>query len=856
MGAHMTASATRGLFDKSSLAALAACLAGAAAAHAQTGASPSPEPSAAQAQGGPGVLQTPSASPAAAGGADTETRPGPNSPGSAPPGAGSPTVGEVVVTAQRREQRIQDVGIAISAYTGAQLRDLGVGNSIDVARLTPGVSVSSAAGGQVSDFSIRGVTQNDISDTTEAPNAVYVDDTYIPEQPGQIFGSFDLQRVEVLEGPQGTLFGRNATGGLIQFVPNKPTKDFDGFLDAEYGRFEHRRIEGGFGGAITDKIQVRISGLYNAYDPIYKNLYPAGVSGLAAGQLPGTNGDGIGGQDLGNDDANAVRVQIQAEPTPKLTVRVVGSYYNDVYSENPYNVAPTAPVFNASGQLINAVFAGPGETRLGIGPGGIATDLSGVPTTAKRPVPGGDAFGYVPTSARSLTLDHDFALEDLNYVRTYDAAIHVNYDFDQMSLVSISDWRHFVDKEGTDVDAGPENVVDYIAESTEENFSQEVRLASSGHKRFRWTVGGYYLYINSFSHQGFTFPNNSLFAGGPGAIGADSIDDVHLLTHSGSGFGQIEYDLLPKLTFIAGGRIIDEHQAYTYDAFLHASDNDYTLQFGPPLGGPEVPSYADKREEVLYAGKLQLEYRPSRNLLTYFGVNRGVKAGSFNSPLAGGGPVLPQNEFAYKPEELTSYEGGFKSTLLDGRATLDASVYYYHYHNYQAYTFIDVSGVVNNDQAQTYGLEATLGTHPFQGLTVNFGLSLLNARIYDVVLGPGVSRTTTPSFTPAQQYTAQISYTFPWDFFGGRFSFAGDGSYRTKVFGNIRNFDADVINDYFLGNGHIFWKRDHYKLGVGVDNIFDKRYNTVNFDLATLGGSNEVSYGLPRFWNISLRYTY
>lgn len=116
----------------------------------------------------------------------------------------------IVVTAQRRSQSKQDVGIALAAYGGDELRSMNVSSSTDVARLTPGVHISGNVGGQMSQFTIRGVTQNDFNDAIEAPVAVYVDDSYIPNMQGQTFGLFDLERVEVLKGPQGTLFGRNA----------------------------------------------------------------------------------------------------------------------------------------------------------------------------------------------------------------------------------------------------------------------------------------------------------------------------------------------------------------------------------------------------------------------------------------------------------------------------------------------------------------------------------------------------------------------------------------------------------------------------------------------------------------------
>lgn len=141
------------------------------------------------------------------------------------PNAGAPEadeggITEITVTAQRRAQSRQDVGIAIAAFGGEELRAMNVQSSVDVARLTPGVHISGNVGGQMSQFTIRGVTQNDFNDAIEAPVAVYVDDSYIPNMQGQTFGLFDLERVEVLKGPQGTLFGRNATGGLVHYVVN------------------------------------------------------------------------------------------------------------------------------------------------------------------------------------------------------------------------------------------------------------------------------------------------------------------------------------------------------------------------------------------------------------------------------------------------------------------------------------------------------------------------------------------------------------------------------------------------------------------------------------------------------------
>ena len=146
---------------------------------------------------------------------------------------------EVVVTAQKRDQGLQDVGIAVSAFTGDQLRAFDATDSFDIAAYTPGVHISGNLAGQNTQFTIRGVTQNDFNDIIESPNAVYLDEGYIAIAQAQTFALLDLERVEILKGPQGTLFGRNATGGVVSFFSKKPNfEEFEGFVQLDWGQFD------------------------------------------------------------------------------------------------------------------------------------------------------------------------------------------------------------------------------------------------------------------------------------------------------------------------------------------------------------------------------------------------------------------------------------------------------------------------------------------------------------------------------------------------------------------------------------------------------------------------------------------
>ena len=171
---------------------------------------------------------------------------------------------EIVVVAQKREQNIQNVGMAIDAFSGAQLDDFGIQTSMDVATISPGVHVAGSHAGQQLQFSIRGVVNNDFNPVVETPNAVYLDEAYIAALPGQNFGLFDIERVEILKGPQGTLFGRNATGGLIHYLSRQPGFDrWEGYVDGEFGLFDSPadayggRITAALGGPLSERVATR-----------------------------------------------------------------------------------------------------------------------------------------------------------------------------------------------------------------------------------------------------------------------------------------------------------------------------------------------------------------------------------------------------------------------------------------------------------------------------------------------------------------------------------------------------------------------------------------------------------------------
>src|SRR5882762_8158876 len=189
------------------------------------------------------------------------------------PAASGGGLEEVIVTAQKREQNPQEIGISLSAVTGSDLTNLGVVAATDIAKSMPAVVLTQPNGPSSFSLVIRGVVQNDFADHQESPAAIYVDDVYVSQMIGLAFSAFDIDRVEVLRGPQGTLFGRNATGGLAHFISRGPPEERGGYMDVTFGERNLVGVGGALGGALAEGIDARISLQSNHYDPLFRNTF-------------------------------------------------------------------------------------------------------------------------------------------------------------------------------------------------------------------------------------------------------------------------------------------------------------------------------------------------------------------------------------------------------------------------------------------------------------------------------------------------------------------------------------------------------------------------------------------------------
>ena len=774
---------------------------------------------------------------------------------------------EITVTAQKREQNLQDVPIAITAFSGEQMRALGVSQSIDIAAFTPGVHISGNLAGQNTQFSIRGVTQNDFNDIIEAPTAVYLDEGYLAIAQAQTFAVFDVQRVEILKGPQGTLFGRNATGGLVHYISNKPSFDEpSGSLDVQFGSFDtpananSYTVEGAFGGPISDTVAGRLAFRYNDQEGYLKNLYPESA-------FLGSPGTGAGA-DLGDDETKAVRGSLAFQPSDSLTINVSLNYAKSEVSTGPYQSISTIGVVT-NGELVNVIDTPPGETRISIDTaggdgGGDAIDGDGFFPGAGiglpgRLAPGADFFGYLDPDGDDFTFSSDFAFEDQGDTETKGINVRVEYELESgLLFTSVTDFKDYDKLLFIDVDSAPANQLANYAGVDAQSFTQEFRLSGeSGNAQ--WVAGFFYLNIDTDSDNGLKAPVNSIV--GTFAAPVDIGVVATLKTDSYSVFGQIDYALSDALSITGGLRIIREEKDYDMGIGVFPSFDNFSVNQGgfiPNAFGAGSPYLFDAETgDTLYAGKLQLDWRPNNSTLFYAGINRGVKAGSFNAPLlgaflgAGGNPSIPYDE-----EILTSYEIGFKTTFNDGRTRLNASAFYYDYEDYQAFLFVGVGGVVVNADSTNIGMEFELQTTPLDGLDIMITGSVFDAEVEDLLLrngSPLPPRDVKPTYAPELQLTGIVRYA--WDALGGTMAVQGDVSYSDSYYYNLRNFDADEFDSYTMFNAQLSWVSSDYKWTATLSgrNLSDERAGIQGFDLATLCGCNEVSYRAPRYWGIGLR---
>lgn len=718
--------------------------------------------------------------------------------------------GAIVVTAQRREQKMQDVGVSVTAVTGSALRALGVADSKDIAKIAPGVVFDSSAGGSVNALlTIRGVSQSDFSYNQESPNSIYLDEVYNFSVASSSFGMFDLDRVEILRGPQGTLFGRASSGGLANFVTRRPTNDFNAYVEAGYGSFDEFYAEAAVGGALSDRVRARVSGKFQRSDGWFKNAAP-------------------GGQDTFEQRFFGLRGQVEADLTDTLKVRLQVEYgKNPKHNEGVYKPEPY--YLDAQGQ-----------------PAPLPADVD-----AHGTGPGNDFYGYRDTIADGQT----GAFNNVGYLareRVVPTA-YVTWDIGDATVSSITNFTHFKMSYNEDCDGTPIAACEFPTLVDTKQWSQELRVnGKSG--PLNYTAGVYYLDIDTSMQTSYIIP---VLSGTDFAF--SNTNSIAQRSKTFALFGQLEYKLTDKLNLTGGVRWT--HETKNFDSKLTYSElgNGYSGGTGSTVYDPPLLDYDFSPATVgnlarskvdMWSGKLALDYKPTSDMLLYASASRGVKGPGFNTNVGG---TLTAAQTPFGKETIYAYEVGSKNTLLDNHLILNASAFYYDYHGFQGFAFAGLQSLVANYDGHFYGGEVELRAKLPEHIELTFGAAYLKSKLKDVPTAYNGVRDQESIQAPRWTINGVLSKKF----------MIGDGEivpswsfdYVAKRYASIDNNAATFLPSSFVHNARIAYRLPDQGLEVAafVNNISNVDRENFVYDYIAFTGSVIKSYAKPRWWGISLR---
>lgn len=726
---------------------------------------------------------------------------------------------EIIVTAQKREQSLQDVGVAVTAFTGDQIRQLGFTNTTDVVSMTPGLNytVPNAESSQIN-FFLRGVGLNDFADANENPVAVYVDEVYRPAMGGLSFQLFDMERVEVLRGPQGTLFGRNTTGGVVHYLSVAPGDELDGYFNVTAGDFSQIKLEGAIGGPFSDTVAGRLSVASNQHDGWTENR---------------------AGPDYNETDAQAVRGQLLFTPSNSVEL-LIGAWWSD----NDANVGAwqhQATRFNANGE---SVPLGANEQDMSVD-----CNADGVLDAGDaRPGPGTDCFGYRDTDGDPWAGDYD--RDGRVEVETSGVSATLDWDLaDGLTLTSITAAQSVDRLQSEDTEAGPFPLILPTFAASTDTFTQELRLAG-GSETVRWLAGLYYFDNEVDGHYDLDLTNL-------GFIFFDA--NYKQETDSLALFGQVEFDLNDEWTLLAGVRFENEEKTLDYlntdesGLFEFLFGSDVAFDFGPDTVGDLA-----KHDNDSVSGKIELDWRPGEDLLLYGSISQGIKSAGFNVGFLDQTFLFASNTVDTIPfgeETLRSYEVGFKSTIFDGRARFNGSAFYYDYEDFQTFRFELLNQVIFNADAEVSGAELELQASPAEGWDIALGLSLLDATaegIPSAVDGTPRER----NMVAAPELSANALVRYEWPALGGYLAVQGWANYQDEIYYDIQNVPVSREDGYTVSNLRFGYTSGDgvWELAAFAHNITDEEYLSYTFDFTGTFGFNQQAYGPPRWVGVSLQY--
>ncbi len=711
------------------------------------------------------------------------------------------TLEEIIVTAQKIEQNLQDTPVSITALGGGTLSQKNIFSVKEIGPSVPNLTTASAGESTNSLFYIRGIGNDDFNITADPAVGVYLDNVYIRTPHASLFEITDLERVEVLRGPQGTLYGRNSSGGTLKFISKLPSEAFESEISAAVGSNNHQRIQARASGPIIDDILLgKINVLKNTKDGLIKNEIDKSAPLIT---------------DYGSNKKyrSLDSTSYQSALLYKLTLDLDITLRAD-YTENRS--------------------IGNGHHHVGLGPGGT------------------NAFGYSGTGDPWKGEYNVPSYEDFN---NYGASLEFEWVLGDYTVTSISAFRDFELDSLEDSDHSPLSIATFTFLAEEDQLTQELRIEYST-DNYDWLTGFFYFGEKSSSEQAFDLFTILQEFGGPALdvnghfvqeFVADQDTDAYAIYMHGN------YYPSDKWTITGGIRYTHEKKSFQISTFFQDTVDNPTQSITLVDDVESTESWSN------ISPKIAISYNLTPDTMLYGSLAKGFKAGGYNASSA----TEQAARTPYDPEQLTSFEAGFKTTFLESRGRLNVAAFYYLYDDLQVFFVSDQHGpfpttfVDNAAEATSYGTEAELEFLLTSDLTLSANLAYLQADYDNFELeGEDLSGNT---LIRAPEFSGQLRIDYSKELNANtNLSVGLDYSYQTKIFFTAHNLENHMEEDYGLWNAQasLSFFDDTLHIGAHIKNLTDKEYITHSQAYPDEFLLVAQAYGEPRSYGLSVTYRY
>ncbi|MGC1270708.1 MAG: TonB-dependent receptor [Croceibacterium sp.] len=790
----------------------------------------------------------------------------------APAESATNSPGDIIVTAQFREQRLQDTPLAITAVDAALMEARSQTTLTQVADTAPNVTLKpqGASFGPSISASIRGIGQGDFNPAYEPGVGIYIDDVYYPQLIGAVFDLLDLERVEILRGPQGTLSGRNSEGGSIKMFSKRPTGSGEGYVEGTYGSRQRLGLRAGIDFALTDDIAARLSGVFKQQNGYVDQLdfgcvFPAGgpatytANDGVTRQVNPTGGvQALNGSDncrvarLGEVGYRAIRGALRYNPSDAVDINLSAEYTHDEHTATGEVLIATNLISNPNTNIGPVTY----DNRFICGP---FCNFSGYSSPAINYMglatpPGGQPLLATQRSNRSL-------------YKGYNLAANAHFELnDNLSIDNILAYQAWDSEFGVDDDLTPIALSGGANSLTHWNWSEELRLNARINDSAGIVLGAYYFKQRTdyYSYQDLRYINatpGTYAAPGLGVFPLQFIQPDETPAESKAAFANVNWELIPGLTFNGGVRYTSESKEYRYfRLYPDGTINPYLDPVGAANGAGTpgaLTGAVSKYKGSRWDWRAALDYRLSEQVMVYASYSTGFKGGGTNPR-----PFYASQLISFDPEVLTNWEAGIKTDLFDRRLRLNVTAFLGKLTNAQIGTSICPDGstpcaaLINGGDAKQKGIELEASMRPVDGLSIDGSVSYIDFYYTSLAAGSTTALTDPRAGLPKWKWTVGAQYEVPLGNVG-TLTPRIDAAYQAEVYTGAKYLNApQYIPAYTTANARLTWRNEPRDLSVSLEvtNLFDKYYYVTVFDLRAAGaGLDKAQPGRPREWALTVK---